>query len=91
MPDTVSDRVVAILTDWGVDTVFGLPGDGINGLVEAFRKAKDRIRYRPLSARGSGGARSLFLRKIYRPSRCMLRHSGAWGRAFAEWPIRREN
>jgi pyruvate dehydrogenase (quinone)/pyruvate oxidase len=37
--------VVQILLDWGVDTVFGLPGDGINGLVEAFRKAKDKIRY----------------------------------------------
>jgi pyruvate dehydrogenase (quinone)/pyruvate oxidase len=37
--------VVAILQEWGVDTVFGLPGDGINGLVEAFRKAQDKIRY----------------------------------------------
>jgi pyruvate dehydrogenase (quinone)/pyruvate oxidase len=45
MPETVSDRIVEILEEWGVDTVFGLPGDGINGLVEAFRKAKDRIRY----------------------------------------------
>ncbi|HZZ60041.1 MAG TPA: thiamine pyrophosphate-dependent enzyme [Roseiarcus sp.] len=45
MPETVSDHVVQILQDWGVDTVFGLPGDGINGLVEAFRKTKDSIRY----------------------------------------------
>ena len=45
MVDTVSDHLVAILDEWGVDTVFGLPGDGINGLVEAFRKAQDRIRY----------------------------------------------
>jgi pyruvate dehydrogenase (quinone) len=45
MAETVSDHVVQILLDWGVDTVFGLPGDGINGLVEAFRKAKDKIRY----------------------------------------------
>ena len=45
MPDTVSDHIVAILSEWGVDTVFGLPGDGINGLVEAVRKTKDRIRY----------------------------------------------
>ena len=45
MSETVSDHVVQILQDWGVDTVFGLPGDGINGLVEAFRKAKNSIRY----------------------------------------------
>ena len=45
MPETVSDHVVQILLDWGVDTVFGLPGDGINGLVEAFRKTAGTIRY----------------------------------------------
>src|SRR5579884_2867727 len=45
MAKTVSDVVVDLLLEWGVDTVFGLPGDGIDGLVEAFRKAKDRLRY----------------------------------------------
>ncbi len=45
MPETVCDHLVQLLQDWGVDSVFGLPGDGINGLVEAFRKTKDRIRY----------------------------------------------
>jgi pyruvate dehydrogenase (quinone) len=45
MPETVSDHVVEVLLNWGVDTVFGLPGDGINGLIEAFRKASDKIRY----------------------------------------------
>jgi pyruvate dehydrogenase (quinone)/pyruvate oxidase len=33
------------LTDWGVDTVFGLPGDGINGIMEALRRHKDRVRF----------------------------------------------
>ncbi|HJT06364.1 MAG TPA: thiamine pyrophosphate-dependent enzyme [Stellaceae bacterium] len=45
MANTVSDVVVEQLIDWGVDTVFGLPGDGIDGFVEALRKAQDRIRY----------------------------------------------
>ncbi len=45
MSETVSDHVVKLLQDWGVDTVFGLPGDGINGLVEAFRKVEGRLRY----------------------------------------------
>ena len=48
MSETVSDHVVKLLLDWGVDTVFGFPGDEINGLVEGFegfRKAKDKIRY----------------------------------------------
>ena len=45
MPDTASDLLVERLMDWGVDTIFGLPGDGINGLMEALRKRHDRIRY----------------------------------------------
>ena len=42
---TASDTLIERLIEWGVDTVFGLPGDGINGLMEAMRKAQDRIRY----------------------------------------------
>src|ERR671937_379896 len=42
---TASDVFVERLIEWGVDTIFGLPGDGINGFMEALRKAKDRIRY----------------------------------------------
>ena len=42
---TVSDAVVEGLLDWGVSAIFGLPGDGINGFVEALRKRHDKIRY----------------------------------------------
>src|ERR687885_991972 len=45
MPDTAADLLLERLTAWGVDTVFGLPGDGINGFMEALRKRQDRIRY----------------------------------------------
>lgn len=40
-----SELMVERLIDWGVDTVFGLPGDGINGIMEGFRRHKDRIRF----------------------------------------------
>jgi pyruvate dehydrogenase (quinone)/pyruvate oxidase len=33
------------LLEWGVDTIFGLPGDGINGFMEALRTRHDRLRY----------------------------------------------
>ena len=33
------------LLDWGVDTIFGIPGDGINGIIEALRTRQDRIRF----------------------------------------------
>jgi pyruvate dehydrogenase (quinone)/pyruvate oxidase len=45
MTTTLSDLVFDALIDWGVDTVFGLPGDGINGLMEALRKRQRQIRF----------------------------------------------
>src|SRR5260370_9964115 len=39
---TAADVLVESLIDWGVDTVFGLPGDGINGIMEALRVRQDR-------------------------------------------------
>ncbi len=45
MAQIASEALVERLADWGVDTVFGLPGDGINGIMEAFRRHQDRIRF----------------------------------------------
>src|SRR5439155_7437099 len=40
-----SDVLVETLMAWGVDTVFGLPGDGINGIMEALRQRQNKIRF----------------------------------------------
>lgn len=45
MREIVGESLARRLADWGVDTVFGLPGDGINGLMEGFRRCQDRIRF----------------------------------------------
>lgn len=45
MAETVSDALLARLIDWGVDTVFGLPGDGINGFMEALRNRREDVRF----------------------------------------------
>ncbi|MGV0819528.1 thiamine pyrophosphate-dependent enzyme [Martelella sp. AMO21009] len=42
---TAGDVLVDRLIEWGVDTIFGMPGDGINGVMEALRKRKDEIRF----------------------------------------------
>lgn len=42
---TAADVLVEKLIDWGVDTIFGLPGDGINGVMEALRKQQKKIRF----------------------------------------------
>jgi thiamine pyrophosphate-dependent acetolactate synthase large subunit-like protein len=45
MARTTGDVIVEKLLDWGVDTAFGLPGDGINGIFEALRKNQDKLRF----------------------------------------------
>jgi pyruvate dehydrogenase (quinone) len=40
-----ADIIVDALLDWNVDTIFGLPGDGINGFMEALRTKQDKIRF----------------------------------------------
>jgi thiamine pyrophosphate-dependent acetolactate synthase large subunit-like protein len=40
-----SDVLIECLLDWGIDTIFGLPGDGINGVMEAIRKRRGDIRF----------------------------------------------
>jgi pyruvate dehydrogenase (quinone) len=45
MAMTAGDVLVETLLDWDVDTLFGMPGDGINGIVEALRQRQDRIRF----------------------------------------------
>src|SRR6266581_7326984 len=45
MKTTASDVLIDAIHDWGVNVVFGLPGDGINGIMEALRKRANKIRF----------------------------------------------
>ena len=45
MAATVADMLVDRLIEWGVDTIFGLPGDGINGIFEALRTRQKQISF----------------------------------------------
>ena len=42
---TTADVLIETLIEWGVEYVFGLPGDGINGIMEALRTRQDKIRF----------------------------------------------
>jgi pyruvate dehydrogenase (quinone) len=42
---TAADILVEALIDWGVEVVFGLPGDGINGIMESLRTHQEKIRF----------------------------------------------
>ena len=45
MARIASEVLIERLADWGVDTIFGLPGDGINGIMEGLRRHQDRVRF----------------------------------------------
>jgi pyruvate dehydrogenase (quinone) len=48
---TTSDILIETLLDWGVDTIFGFPGDGINGVMESIRKAQEEKKLRFVQVR----------------------------------------
>ena len=43
MAATVSDFMLERLTEWGVDRIYGYPGDGINGILGALSRAEERF------------------------------------------------
>src|SRR5437588_403526 len=45
MAKTAADVLIETLIDWDVNTIFGLPGDGINGIIEALRTHQEQIRF----------------------------------------------
>jgi pyruvate dehydrogenase (quinone) len=45
MANTVSDHLLQRLSDWGVERIYGYPGDGINGIMGALDRASDRLTF----------------------------------------------
>jgi pyruvate dehydrogenase (quinone) len=45
MSKTVGDFLVERLRAWGIKRIYGYPGDGINGVLGALRRAKDSIEF----------------------------------------------
>ncbi|MGF7230249.1 thiamine pyrophosphate-requiring protein [Arachidicoccus sp.] len=43
MKQLTSDYIISRLIDWKINRIFGFPGDGINGLMGALNRAKDKI------------------------------------------------
>ncbi len=40
-----ADIIAEALIDWNVNVIFGLPGDGINGFIEALRQRQNKIKF----------------------------------------------
>jgi len=45
MAKTTADLLVERLIDWGVEKIFGLPGDGVDGLFEGLRTHQDKLQF----------------------------------------------
>lgn len=48
---TTADILIETILEWGVEIIFGIPGDGINGVMEAIRKAQNDGKLRFIQAR----------------------------------------
>lgn len=42
---TAGEKLVELLIEWGVDHIYGMPGDSINSIIEPLRKAKGKIKF----------------------------------------------
>src|SRR5579884_763174 len=42
---TVADMIVDRLIDWGVEVIFGLPGDGVDAAFEGLRTHQDKLKF----------------------------------------------
>ena len=45
MGKTAGDYLCERLIEWGVDTIYGFPGDGINGILGALRRHEGQLRF----------------------------------------------
>jgi len=79
MSATAAEILVDTLFDWHVETIFGLPGDGINGIMEALRKAQDKIRFIQVSHEEAAAFMACGYAKYTGKLGCCLATSGPGG------------
>jgi thiamine pyrophosphate-dependent acetolactate synthase large subunit-like protein len=74
-----ADILIESLIAWGVDTIFGLPGDGINGVMEAIRTRQDRLRFVQVRHEESSALMACAHAKITGRLGCCLATTGPGG------------
>lgn len=79
MARTAADVLVETLEDWGVEVVFGMPGDGINGIMEALRQRQERIRFVQVRHEESAAFMACGYAKFTGKLGCCLATSGPGG------------
>ena len=90
MARTAADVLIETLIDWGVDTVFGLPGDGINGIMESLRTHREQIRFVQVRHEESAAFAATAYAKFTGRLGVCLATSGPGGLHLAQRPVRRQ-
>lgn len=79
MSKTAADEMVEILIDWGIEVIFGIPGDGINGIMESLRTRADKIRFVQVRHEESAAFMAVSYAKFTGKIGCCLATSGPGG------------
>ena len=87
---TTADLLIERLIAWGVDTMFGLPGDGDQRHLRGAAHAPGPAAIHPGAPRGVGGIRRLRLCEVHRPRRRLPGDVRPGRHPPAERPLRRE-
>ena len=75
------------LIDWNVDVVFGLPGDGINGFIEALRKRQNKIKFVLVRHEESAAFMACAYAKYTGKTRCVRCYLRSWCNSSLKWII----
>jgi pyruvate dehydrogenase (quinone) len=74
-----AELLIDTLARCGVDTIYGLPGDGINGIMEAIRQSHDRVRFIQVRHEESAAFMATAHAKLTGKLGCCLATSGPGG------------
>jgi pyruvate dehydrogenase (quinone) len=79
MSETAADILVQTLYDWDIRVIFGMPGDGINGIMEALRQRREEIRFIQVRHEESAAFMACAYAKLTGKLGCCLATSGPGG------------
>ncbi len=79
MAKTGGDILVETLQNWGIDVIFGMPGDGINGIMESIRARQESIRFVQVRHEESAAFMACAYAKFTGRLGCCLATSGPGG------------
>ena len=91
MAKTGGDILIDTLTSWGVEVIFGLPGDGINGIMEALRQRQDKVRFLQVRHEEARGVHGLRLRQVHGQAGRLPGHVRSRRHSSAERSVRRQD